>query len=158
MHSCIICLKTLLYERCQKNRSIQHETAKRLVLRIQPWFWWLKRERQRDRTRNVDYSIQCTSIIIKIRVVDDLNVVHRKIRIRARTDKLNTLLVAVTGFRKYPTLEDLRLNTFAHGQEIGLPQLAIQETTFARLELTFKSLFLKVIPKLYYFEKHCFWK
>ena len=59
-------------------------------------------------------------------------------RIRARTDKLNTLLVAVTGFRQFSALEDLRLNTFAHGQEIGLPQLAIQETTFVRLERTFQ--------------------
>ena len=64
----------------------------------------------------------------------EFNIVHRKIRIRARTDKLNTLLVAVTGFRQYSALNDLRLNTFAHGQEIGLPQLAIQETTFSRLE------------------------
>ena len=64
----------------------------------------------------------------------ELNIVHIKIRIRARTYKLNTLLVAVTGFRQYSAVEDLRLNTFAHGQEIGLPQLAIQETTFSRLE------------------------
>ena len=51
-----------------------------------------------------------------------------------RTNKLNTRLVAITGFRQYSALEDLRLNTFAHGQKIGLPQLAIQETTFSRLE------------------------
>ena len=30
--------------------------------------------------------------------------------------------------------DNIRLHTFAHGQEIGLPQLAIQETTLSRFE------------------------
>ena len=72
--------------------------------------------------------------LLKISVEGDFNILNRKIRIRARTDKLNKLLVTVIGFRQYTALSDLRLRAFAHGQEIGLPQVAIQETTFSRLE------------------------
>ena len=80
------------------------------------------------------FWIATDTSLFKIRVVGEFYLLHRKMRIRPRTDKLNTLLVAVTGLRQYSALEDLRLNTFAHGQEIGLPQLAIQETSFSRFE------------------------
>ena len=71
---------------------------------------------------------------LKIRVEGDFNILNRKIRIRARTDKLNKLLVTVIGFRQYTALNDLRLSAFPHGLEICLPQVAIQETTPSRLE------------------------
>ena len=71
---------------------------------------------------------------LKVWVEREYSVVYRLVRIRARTDMLNKLLLTVGGLRQYTTLSDLRLRAFAHGQESGLPQGAIQETTFFRLE------------------------
>ena len=71
---------------------------------------------------------------LKVRVERENNVVYRIIRIRATTDILNKLLLTVSGLRQYSALCDLRLRAFAHGQEVGLAQGAIQETAFFRLE------------------------
>ena len=67
--------------------------------------------------------------VIKISIVDDFNIVHRKMRIRSTSNTVAALIVAVSGLRKYAAVEDLRTNTFTYGQEVRPSQFAIQETT-----------------------------
>ena len=47
--------------------------------------------------------------VIKISIVDEFNIVHRKIRISSTSNTVAALIVAVSGLRKYAAVEDPEL-------------------------------------------------